>query len=81
MPKNDILSIYMDKSKTWKRVGLKLKAARRKKKMTQADVAEKAGLNTNYYACIERGEENPSGKKLESIFKVLGVKSSTILPF
>jgi len=71
----------MDNPKTRKEVGLKLKAARRKKKMTQADVAEKAGLNTNYYACIERGEVNPSLKKLQAIFKTLGVKSSSILPF
>ncbi len=73
--------MYMDKSQTWEKVGLKLKAARKKKKMTQAEVAEKAGTGTNYYACIERGEENPSGKKLERILKVLGVKSSEVLPF
>jgi len=71
----------MDNPKTRKEVGLKLKSARRKKKMTQADVAEKAGLNTNYYACIERGEVNPSLEKLQAIIKTLGVKSSTILPF
>ena len=71
----------MDNSEKWKKAGLKLKAARKKKNMTQAEVAKKAGLGTNYYACIERGEENPSGNKLESIFKVLGVKSSKILPF
>ena len=71
----------MDNPKTRKAVGLKLKAARKKKKMTQAGVAEKSGLNTNYYACIERGEVNPSLEKLQAIIKTLGVKSSTILPF
>ncbi len=71
----------MDNPKTRKEVGLRLKYARLKKKMTQAEVAEKADLNTNYYACIERGEVNASLEKLESILKVLGIKSSKILPF
>ena len=38
-------------------------------------------MNTNYYACIERGEVNPSLDKLYAIIKALGVKSSAILPF
>lgn len=71
----------MDNPKTRVEVGLKLKAARVRKNLTQAEVAEKAGLNTNYYACIERGEVNPSMEKLQSILKVLGVKSSKVLPF
>ena len=71
----------MDNPKTRKEVGLRLKSARIIKKMTQAEVAEKADLNTNYYACIERGEVNASLEKLESILKVLGIKSSIILPF
>jgi len=71
----------MDNPRTRQDVGRKLKEARLKKKMTQAEVAKKAYLNTNYYACIERGEVNPSMEKLESIVKVLDVKSSKILPF
>lgn len=72
---------YMDNPQTRQEVGRKLKEARTNKKMTQAEVAKKADLNTNYYACIERGEVNPSMEKLESIIKVLGVKSAKILPF
>lgn len=72
---------YMDNPRTRKEIGRKLKAARNMKKMTQVQVAEKAGLNTNYYACIERGEVNASIEMLESILKVLDVKSSKILPF
>ncbi len=71
----------MDSPKTRKEVGIKIKAAREKKRMTQAEVAEKADMNTNYYACIERGEVNPSLDKLYAIIKALGVKSSAILSF
>lgn len=71
----------MDSPQARKEIGLKLKKARGKKNLTQAQVAEKAGVNTNYYACIERGEVNVSTEKLLKIIEVLGVKSSEILPF
>lgn len=35
-----------------------LKVARKKAKLTQAQVAVKAEIHTNYYARIERGEVN-----------------------
>lgn len=47
--------------------------------MTQADVATAADLNANYYARIERGEENPSFEKIQSIMKALGIKSLDLL--
>ena len=40
----------------FKDLGDKLKRAREKAKMTQAEVAAKAGIHVNYYARIERGE-------------------------
>lgn len=54
-------------------IGKKIKEIRQKTDMTQLEVAEKAGINVNYYARIERGETVPSLKtlnKLASIFKV-----------
>ena len=62
-------------------IGRKLQQARRHKGLTQSEVAEKAGTNVNYYAKLERGESVPSLKMLEKIIKVLGVKSSDVLPF
>lgn len=50
----------MGNPKTRKEVERRLKSARIKKKMVQAEVAKKVDLNTNYYACIERGEVNAS---------------------
>ena len=49
--------------------------ARKQASLTQVEVATQAGLSGNYYARIERGEENPSFEKLESIKDALNIKS------
>ncbi len=67
---------------TLKKIGERLKKARLEKGMTQVEVAKKAGMGTNRYAVVERGEaENMTINKLEKIVKALGVKSSDIIPF
>ncbi len=58
-----------------KGLGQQLKTLREKAGLTQAEVATKAGISVNYYARIERGEENPTWVKIEHIKKALGVKS------
>lgn len=58
-----------------KGLGQQLKTLREKAGLTQAQVATKAGISVNYYARIERGEENPTWVKIEHIKKALGVKS------
>ncbi len=55
-------------------LGNKIKTARENKKLTQAEVAKKTGLNTNYYAVIERGEVKTSLENIEKICKALGIK-------
>lgn len=62
-------------------IGQKLQSARRHQNFTQAEVAKRVGTNTNYYAKLERGEAVPSLKMLEKVIKVLGIKSSDVLPF
>ena len=57
----------------------RIKAVRLKKSLLQTDVAKKAGLNSNFYAKVERGEAKPSGVTLTKIIKALGVRSSDIL--
>lgn len=56
-------------------LGQRLKQLREEAKLTQAEVAKKAGISTGYYARIERGEENPTWVKIEHIKKALGIKS------
>jgi len=63
------------------KIGKKLKEARLKLDLRQADVAKKADVSVNYYARIERDEENPTIETLKGILKVLKVKSSDILSF
>lgn len=56
------------------KLGKTLKKARLEKCFTQKELAEKVGINSNWYSRLERGEEKASLKKLEIIFKILGLK-------
>lgn len=62
-------------------IGHKLHSARRQSDVTQRELADKAGIDSNTYAKIERGDQTPSLETLEKIVKALGVKSSDVLPF
>lgn len=57
-----------------KRNADKIKKARERAKLTQAEVAEKVGLDVTYYARIERAEIDPSGSKLTKLFEFLKIK-------
>ena len=63
------------------KIGKKLKEARKKLGLKQSDVAEKADISVNYYARIERNEENPTLETLERVLKALKLKSSDVLSF
>ena len=67
---------------TLRKIGESLRKARDAKGLTQAQVAKKAGMGTNRYAIVERGEAtNITLNKLEKIVKALGIKGSDIIPF
>ena len=63
------------KNKEAVKIGKELRKAREATGLTQAEVAGKAGITTNYYAMGERGEKNITYKKMQRILKVLNVKS------
>ncbi len=63
------------------KIGNNLKKLRKEKQLTQVELAKKASISSNYYARIERDEENPSLEVLKDIAKALKVKSSEILDF
>ncbi len=63
------------------KIGKKLKGTRKKLGLKQSDVAEKADISVNYYARIERNEENPTLETLERVLKALKLKSSDVLSF
>lgn len=62
-----------------KTAGQILKEARLKKDLTQAEVADKAGIHPNTYAKIERGENQPSPESIKKLIKVLSIDSTKIL--
>ena len=62
-------------------ISSKLKKVRLSKGMKQTDVAKKAGINSNYYSKVERGEAIPSVITFKKILGALGVNSSEILSF
>lgn len=64
-----------------KYIASRLRDLRVKKHMTQVQLAEKAGINANAYAKIERGEREAKNSILKKLVKTLGVHSSDILPF
>lgn len=59
--------------------GKNIKKLREKAKLTQAELAKKAGIKTNYFAVIERGEVATSPDNLLKISKALGVDISEII--
>lgn len=58
--------------------GNTIRKAREAARLTQAEVATKAGVDPSYYAEIERGEVNPTLDKIHGILKVLNLKSFDI---
>jgi transcriptional regulator with XRE-family HTH domain len=64
--------------KIFKRLGNQLKSAREKTKLTQAEAADLAGIHVNYYARIERGEENPTFEVLHRIKNALKIESDLV---
>ncbi len=66
---------------TTRKVAKRLKSIRIDRDLTQADIAEKAKMSTNYYAKIERGEVRPSVDIYERLAKALKVTASDIFPF
>jgi transcriptional regulator with XRE-family HTH domain len=70
----------MSIKKVTKYVGSELKEARLAMRLTQADVAEKVGADTNYYAKIERGEVVPSLTLLIAVADVLNIDYPQLLP-
>jgi transcriptional regulator with XRE-family HTH domain len=69
----------MDSPQFREKVGKRIKKFREKAKLTQEQVAQKAGLNTNYFAVIERGEVNTGTPNLLKISKALGIEITELI--
>ena len=60
-------------------IGKNIRKFRLLKKLRQEDLAEKAGLSTNYIGAVERGEKIPALETFIDIVNALGVSSDMIL--
>jgi len=60
-------------------VGDAIRARRLELSLTQAEVAEQAGLDSDYFGRIERGEKNVSVARLVHVAAALGTSASDLL--
>jgi len=76
-------NIYV--SKTFKQFakdfGEKIIRLRKQRDLTQEELANKSGVERSYMGAIERGERNPTLKKIYQISKTLKVKIKELLNF
>jgi len=61
------------------RVGARLKQLRRARRLTQEQLAERAGLSYKFVGQVERGEGNPTLTTLEALSAALGVGADDLL--
>lgn len=64
-----------------KALGKNIRALRKKKELTQEELAYKADLDYSYINQIENGKRNPSMEAVERIAKALGTKVQNLLDF
>ena len=70
----------MDK-KTLKKFGRKIYTLRKRRNISQEQLANIAGIERSYMGAIERGERNPTLLKIHKIAKALKVSAGELLPF
>lgn len=60
-------------------IGKNIRKYRLEKKLRQEDLAERAGLSTNYIGMVERGEKIPALETFITILNILEVSADVIL--
>lgn len=63
----------------WETIGNNIRKYRLEKKMRQEDLAEKAGLTSNYIGIVERGEKIPSLETFVIILNALEITADMVL--
>lgn len=59
-------------------IGKNIRRERKAQRITIEDLAEKAGLSTNYLGAIERGEKVPSLESLVAIIDALNITADAV---
>ncbi len=60
-------------------LGARIRKAREAQKMTQAELAGRAGVTQSYIAYLERGTRTPSLARLQRLARALKTNVSTLL--
>lgn len=68
----------MSKNTVYEKIGKRVKEAREKSGMTQADLSEKVGVSVTYISSIERGLSFPRGEVLVGILNALNVSADFV---
>ena len=63
------------------RLGRRVRELRKRKRLTQAELAEKAGIDPKYIGQIERGETNPTVRLLANIAQALDISLAELFTF
>lgn len=71
----------MSDNKLLSQISENLSRIRKEQRYTQREIAELAGLNSNYYAKVERGDGMPSLKTIHKLAKALKVTATEIVGF
>jgi transcriptional regulator with XRE-family HTH domain len=66
--------------KAYRDIGARIRALRLASKLTQAEVAERCGIDPSFYGQIERGANVPSLRTLFAVAEVLRVEPADLLP-
>lgn len=61
-------------------IGARIRAARRDAGLTQAELAERSGLNRSFLGAMERGVRNSSLETLFEVAKALKVEAQSLVP-
>lgn len=72
-------SLTKDEARKLRQIGLRIRAARARRRMTRAELAIAAGLNAAHVGTIERGENNTTLLSLSRLAAALDVEISEIV--
>ena len=61
------------------RIAMRIKRLRARQKLSQAELARRAGISHGYLARLETGRQDPTITTLEKLAKALRVKVRTLL--
>jgi transcriptional regulator with XRE-family HTH domain len=61
------------------RIGDKLRDTRKRKLLTQQELADRAGIGVNTVIRIERNQVDPQGRTIRKLAEALGVAPSELL--